>query len=376
VLGTRPGIVMLSPVVRELVRRELPFFVLHSDQHYSHNMDRQFFDDLMLPEPAHRLDGVAGQTLHGSQTAAMLAGCEQVFLAERPCLVLVGGDANTNVAAALAARKLQTQVGHVEAGERSMDWRMPEEHNRVIIDHISEYLFTTNAKATENLRRESVRGRIVETGNPIVDAVHENLAIAASRLGVLGELGVEAERYFVMTVHREENVDSPEALRGILEGVMLLCQGLAHPIVFAVHPRTQRRLNEFGLQQFADSIHGLSMVPALDYLSFISLLSHAALVITDSGGVQQEACLLRVPCLTVRDTTEWTETVAIGANALVGTSPDMILKGASEMMNAPRSWDNPFGDGAAAARIVNVAEEVLDPTTRDSGPRPEHEVRA
>jgi UDP-N-acetylglucosamine 2-epimerase (non-hydrolysing) len=377
VLGTRPGIVMLSPVIRELIRRQAPYFVLHTDQHYSRNMDRQFFEDLGLPEPQHRLSGVAGQTLHGSQTAAMLSGCEQVFIAERPCLVLVGGDANTNLAAALAARKLHTQVGHVEAGERSMDWRMPEEHNRVVIDHISEYLFTTNEKASENLRREAVRGRIIETGNPIVDAIRENLDLAARRTAIAAELDLEPEHYVLMTVHREENVDSRAGLESILRGIELVTTTLPHRVLFVVHPRTQRRLREFGLEALAASIDGLRMVPAVGYLAFLSLLSRAALVLTDSGGVQQEACLLQVPCVTMRETTEWIETVAIGANMLVGTTPETILKGATEMLQAPRQWENPFGNGTAAVRIVDTVQEVLDPDQRDSGPTMEPaEVRA
>jgi UDP-N-acetylglucosamine 2-epimerase (non-hydrolysing) len=367
-LRTRPGIVMLSPVIRELTERGLPFFVLHSDQHYSPNMDGELFEDLQLPIPQHRLRGVAEQTLHGSQTAAMLSGSEQVLIAERPCLVLVGGDANTNVAAALAARKLHTQIGHIEAGERSLDWRMPEEHNRVVIDHISEYLFTTGPTASANLRRESVRGRIIETGNPIVDAVHHNLALAAGRMAILDEIGVQPERYALMTVHREENADSPQALREILEGVMLFARASEQQIVFAAHPRTEQRLHEFGLLDLVASIEALTVVPALPYLSFLSLLSHAALVLTDSGGVQQEACLLRVPCVTLRESTEWVETIASGANMLAGTSPDAILKGAMEMLDVHRQWQNPFGDGASAARIVDVVERVLDPATRSAGP--------
>jgi UDP-N-acetylglucosamine 2-epimerase (non-hydrolysing) len=362
VVGTRPGIVMMAPVIRELARRGLPHFVLHTDQHYSRNMDAQFFEDLQLPEPDHRLEGVAGQTLHGAQTAAMLTGCEQVLLAERPSLVLVGGDANTNLAAALAARKLHIQLGHVEAGERSMDWRMPEEHNRVVIDHISEYLFTTNHKASERLRSEQVRGEIVETGNPIVDAARQNRDLATAGGAVLEDLRVAAGEYFLMTAHREENVDSQGALRGILEGAKLIAERLDRPTVFAIHPRTERRLSEFGLDHLVASTPGLIVVPALRYLSFLSLLSAAALVLTDSGGVQQEACLLQVPCVTLRETTEWSETLAIGANMLAGTDPNRIVAAAEHMLAVPTGWTHPFGDGFAASRIVDTVQAVLNQT--------------
>jgi UDP-N-acetylglucosamine 2-epimerase (non-hydrolysing) len=376
VLGTRPGTVMMAPVVRELERRNLPFFLLHSGQHYSYNMDRVFLEEFGLPEPVHRLDEVAGLGSHGEQTAAMLAGCDRVLREERPCLVLVGGDSNTNLAGALAARKLHIQVGHIEAGERSLDWRMPEEHNRVLIDHMAEYLFVTNSKGRENLERERVRGRIVETGNPIVDATEQHLAFAAAKSSVWERLGVDRERYAVMTLHREENVESEHALRGALEGMRLVCQAFDHRVVFPMHPRTEQQISGFELDGLLSSIDGLVAVPALGYMDFLALCANAALVFTDSGGVQQEACILRVPCVTLRETTEWTETVSQGANVLVGTRPDVILKGANQMIGTPRTWENPFGDAGAAERIADVVADVLDPATRWAGPQQPHEVMA
>lgn len=368
VIGTRSGIVMFSPIVRELQARGLPFFVVHTGQHYSYNMDQQLFEDLELPVPDYKFASVADAGLHGAQTAEMLRLCEDAFLEERPRVVLVGGDSNTNLAGGLAARKLHIQVGHVEAGERSYDWRMPEEHNRVLLDHISEYLFATNEKAVENLQADSVRGRVVITGNPIVDATMQNLAITAQRSEVLEELGLTAGEYFLMTVHREENVDSEEALRFILEGVRLVHQAYREPIVFAAHPRTLRRLDEFGLRPFVESIDGLIVIEAQGYLRFLCLAANAALILTDSGGVQQEACILRIPCVTLRNTTEWTETIERGANSLAGASPDAILDRVHVMRQADRLWDNPFGDGKASARIVDVVAEVLDPAQRWNGP--------
>lgn len=368
VIGTRPGIVMFSPIIREFGRRGLPFFVLHTGQHYSHNMDRQLFEDLELPDPDYRFDSVADARLHGAQTAEMLRLCEEVFMTERPRLVLVGGDANTNLAAGLAARKLHVQLGHVEAGERSYDWRMPEEHNRVLLDNISEYLFTTNEKGAANLRSGAVRGRIVVSGNPIVDATMENLAITAQRTTVIEELGLTHGAYFLMTVHREENVDSEEALREILEGIRLVRQAHEEPVVFAAHPRTLNRLEQFDLMPFVESIDGLRVIEAQGYLSFLSLAANASLILTDSGGVQQEACILRVPCVTLRATTEWTESVERGANLLAGTSPDAILQAVQAMRDVERVWDNPFGDGKAAAKIADVVEEALDPARRWDGP--------
>lgn len=359
VIGTRPGIVMLSPIIRELTRRAVPHFVLHTGQHYSHNMDRQLTDELELPAPAHRLRGVAEESMHGAQTAAMLRGCEEVFLAERPKLVLVGGDANTNLAGALAARKLHVGVGHVEAGERSHDWRMPEEHNRVIIDHISDLLFVTNDKGQENLKADNVRGRIIVTGNPIVDATRQNLEIARRTSALPGSLSLDRGRYLVLTLHREENVDDSQTLTSVLAGMRLLADELAYPIVFAAHPRTHKRLAEFGLREELRSIPELVTTEALGYLDFLSLLDGAALVLTDSGGVQQESCIVGVPAVTLRENTEWTETVTMGANVLAGTAPERILEAAAAMLGRRGDSPSPFGDGRAAERIVDAAEAVL-----------------
>jgi len=359
VLGTRPGIVMLSPIIRELERRNLEYFVVHTGQHYSPNMDRQFFEDLKLPDPHYKFEHVQHCQYHGEQTAEMLKGCEQVFLKEKPKIVLVGGDANTNLAGALAARKLHIRVGHIEAGERSYDWRMPEEHNRVLIDHISDFLFTTNEKGRQNLEKDGVLGQIFITGNPIVDAAYQNLEIAEETSCILENLGLGTHNYFVLTLHREENVDIRERLEGVLKGLQAVGSQFQIPIIFPTHPRTFRRLQEFNLLEKAETIKYLRIHKAIGYLDFLKLLAHAQLVFTDSGGVQQESCILHVPCVTLRDNTEWTETLEIGANTLAGTDPEQIVAGAEGMLQASRTWHNPFGDGQAAKRIVDVIEKEL-----------------
>jgi UDP-N-acetylglucosamine 2-epimerase (non-hydrolysing) len=359
IIGTRPGIVMLSAIIRELRRRRVPHFVLHTSQHYSHHMDRKLADDLELPEPERRLPDIRDETLHGAQTAAMLRGCEQVLLEERPRLVLVGGDANTNLAAALAARKLHIEVGHVEAGERSFDWRMPEEHNRVIVDHISDYLYATNEKARRQLVEDNVRGEILITGNPIVDATHHNVAIARRTSRYPSCLGLRRGDYLLLTCHREENVDDAAVLRDVVEAARMLIDRLQRPLVFVLHPRTESRLEQFGLASAARGVRGLVMSHALGYLDFLSLLDNAALAVTDSGGVQQESCLLGVPAVTLRETTEWTETVTLGANRLAGTRPDAVAEAAEAMLSAEATWLSPFGDGRSAQRIVDSAEAAL-----------------
>lgn len=357
VVGTRPGIVMFSPIIRELERRRSKFFTIHTGQHYSYNMDRQFFEDLNLREPDYKLDGVQSCQYHGEQTAEMLRGCEAVLLKEKPRMVLVGGDANTNLAGALAARKLQIQVGHVEAGERSWDWQMPEEHNRVIIDHISDCLFTTNEKGRGNLLRENIKGKIFITGNPIVDAARQNLEIARARSTILDEYGLHPGGYFLVTLHREENVDSAKKLRSALVGIERVTRTCGHRTVFTVHPRTRARISDFGLDDIARQ---LDVREAVGYLDFLKLASSARIILTDSGGVQQEACILRVPCVTLRENTEWTETLDVGANTLAGTDPERIVEGVESMLEASRDWGDPFGDGRSAERIVDAVENQVD----------------
>ena len=359
VVGTRPGIVMFAPIIHALKGKGAAHFVIHTGQHYSPNMDLQFFEDLELPVPDYRLDGVAEKPTHGGQTAAMLEGIERILMQRKPQIVLVGGDANTNLAGALAARKLGIRVGHVEAGERSYDWRMPEEHNRRIIDHISDYLFTTSPKSRKHLDKEAVQGQIVETGNPIVDASRQHLEIAVRRFGDSVGRRLPPKSYAIMTTHREENVDYPERLRGMLSGAEKVAKELGMRIVFLAHPRTRKRLQEFGLAEWARGLAGMELRDGAGYLEFLALLAGARLAMTDSGGVQQEACIHRIPCITMRDNTEWVETVEIGANRLVGTDPEKIVAGAVEALQARVNWQIPFGDGHAAEHIVNfVLQEV------------------
>jgi len=359
VLGTRPGIVMMAPIIHEMRRRNVPHFVIHTGQHYSANMDAQFFTDLELPAPEYRLNGVAERRTHGGQTAAMLEGVEAVLLERRPCFLLVGGDANTNLAAALAARKLHIGVGHVEAGERSYDWRMPEEHNRRIIDHIADHLFATGEPSVRNLKAEGIRGEVHLVGNPIVDASLQFGKLARGRSMALRRFGLEPRRYALLTTHREENVDVLENLRGELQGVSAAAQAVGLPVLFLAHPRTQKRLCEFGLAQWAQALPSVRVEEAVGYLDFMALLVDSALMFTDSGGVQQEACIHHVPCVTLRENTEWTQTLENGANRLAGCDPERIVAAAREALGSRTDWPVPFGDGTTARQIVDVAESVI-----------------
>lgn len=358
VLGTRPGIIMLAPLVHELQKAKVPHFVIHTGQHYSPCMDSELFEDLELPPPLYHLKNVSERPTHAGQTAVMLEGVEAALLERKPSLVLVGGDANTNLAAALAARKLHISVGHIEAGERSFDWSMPEEHNRRIIDHISDHLFCTNEKGVENLKRESVCGKPHITGNTIVDSSLRHASLASRKSDALQRFGLQQEQYAIFTSHREENVDNTEKLRGILEGVSAASVEHNLPVVFLAHPRTVKRLGQFGLSEWADNLPGVKTLPALRYLDFMNLLCNSRMVFTDSGGVQQEAYVHKRPCVTLRENTEWTETMQFGGNRLAGSDPEIIRKAARQALTLGEvQWPEIFGDGNASARIVNIIKK-------------------
>jgi len=359
IIGTRPGIIMLSPLIKELGSRDIDFFTIHTGQHYSPNMDSTFFEDLELPQPDYRIQGVSEKRTHGGQTAAMLVGIENILMERRPCIVLVGGDANTNLSGALAARKLRMNLGHIEAGERSYDRTMPEEHNRVIIDHISDYLFVTGDTAVNNLKKEGIIHGVYKTGNPIVDASLQNFELAQSKSSIIRDQSLQPGRFAVMTMHREENVDSRQRLHEALEGVSNAAQKHGFPVIFSAHPRTLKRLKEFGLLDWAEQLPGIRTVEAVGYLDFLSLLGNSMLVFTDSGGVQQEACIHRIPCITLRENTEWTETLQINANRLSGCNAGRIADATAEALNSDRNWDAPFGDGRAAEYIADIVVEEV-----------------
>jgi len=348
ILGTRPEIIKMSSIIRECEKGDLNYFILHTGQHYSYNMDKVFFKQLELPEAKYNLD--VGSGSHAEETGKMLMGIEKILLKEKPDTVLVEGDTNTVLAGALAASKLHIKVGHVEAGLRSYDRRMPEEINRILTDHVSDYLFAPTQKAKEILLREGIsEDKIFVTGNTIVDAVYQNLKIANKKLNVLEKLGLEAKNYFLVTLHRPENVDDKERFSRILKSLDRLGDEFSLPVIYPIHPRSQRRMTEFNIK--ADYV---KLMPPFDFLSFLQLEGNAKLVLTDSGGVQEETCILGVPCVTLRDSTERPETLEVGSNTLSGGNLDEILQSVKLMVNKGNSWINPFGEGKAGKRIVEI----------------------
>jgi len=352
VLGTRPEIIKLSPLIRECERLGLDYSILHTGQHYSYNMDRVFFEDLELPDARYNLD--VGSGSHGLQTGKMLVGIEKVLEKEMPDVVLVQGDTNSTLAGALAATKLGIKVGHVEAGLRSYDRRMPEEINRTLTDHCSDYLFAPTEKSKRILLSEGVsKEKIFVTGNTVVDAVFQNLEIANRKRNVMKDLELKAKDYFLVTAHRQENVDNKARFAWILRGLKKVAEEFGLPMVYPIHPRSRKQMNEFGLQPGE-----VRLIDPVDFLSFLQLENNAKLVLTDSGGVQEETCVLGVPCVTLRDNTERPETVEVGSNLLAGADPDRIFKCAKTMVLRENSWENPFGDGNAGRKTVETLRGI------------------
>jgi UDP-N-acetylglucosamine 2-epimerase (non-hydrolysing) len=348
IAGARPNFVKIKPVVDALELRSVDVVLVHTGQHYDQSMSRIFFDELGIRAPDHHLD--VGSGTHARQTAAVMIGLEPILARVRPDVLVVVGDVNSTMAAALVGAKATVAVAHVEAGLRSGDWSMPEEVNRVVTDCVSQYLFAPSADAVDNLRREGCDdARIHLVGNVMIDTLLANLDRARAR-PVLADLGLEAGQYGVVTLHRPSNVDKSSRLKtlvGALGEIAAVC-----PLVLPVHPRTDRVLTDLEIPP------GLRLIPALGYLDFVALEAGARLVLTDSGGVQEETTVLGIPCLTLRDSTERPLTVTEGTNTVVGHEPLRIVAEARRALGhdveprRPALWDGRAAERIAAALVV------------------------
>ncbi len=354
IVGARPQIIKVAPVIWKLREKGgISYFILHTGQHYDFKMSKVFFGELNIPEPHVNL-GV-GSGSHGEQTGDMLMGIEQELIKVKPDLTIVPGDTNSTLAGALASVKLKIPVAHLEAGLRSFDFYMPEEINRRLTDACSELLFAPTQTAVLNLLREGVsKERIHRTGDTMYDVLVHSLKVIKRKEFPYEEFHLAAnEKYCVLTLHRAENVDSREKLASILSAI----PRIKAKIIFPVHPRTRKNLVLFKLMDFVEKTDNLVLIEPVGYLDFISLILRSELVLTDSGGVQKEAFLIRKPCITLRDKTEWIETVRLGGNILVGVDTEKIVAEANKTLSYGREvrWDkNPFGDGKAAERIYNI----------------------
>lgn len=339
VVGARPQFIKAAPVSRAL-RKSNEEVLVHTGQHYDDNMSDVFFRELDIPEPDINLGVGSGR--HGAQTGAMMAGLENVFADVKPAWVLVYGDTNSTLAGALVATKMHVPLAHVEAGLRSYDRRMPEEVNRVLTDHVSDLLLCPTDDAARNLAREGVERGVHVVGDVMYDAFLYNVDAARERSDVVRRLGLQSGSFALATVHRAENTDEPERLAAIMRGI----DGGGLDVVLPLHPRTRSRLRE-------DAGRRIRFVDPVGYLDMIALEDAAQIIVTDSGGVQKEAYFLGKPCITLRENTEWADTVAAGWNVLVGSDAERI---AAAMRDFRPSGERPnlFGDGHAADRIAEL----------------------
>jgi UDP-N-acetylglucosamine 2-epimerase (non-hydrolysing) len=353
VVGARPNYMKIAPLCRAM--KDDTFFapiLVHTGQHYGQEMSDVFFKQLGLPQPDHFLN--VGSGSHAKQTAEVMVKFEDVLLKEKPGLVIVVGDVNSTLAGSLVAVKMGIPVAHIESGLRSHDRHMPEEHNRVVTDHITDLLFTTCQEADENLQKEGIAAEKIHfVGNIMIDSLR--LLMDDIRASTVREpLEIHRKKYALLTLHRPSNVDDRESLARMLEMVDLVQRDIK--LIFSAHPRTLKMLETFGLRQRLTNLKNLVVIDPIGYVDFVNLMMHAELVLTDSGGIQEETTVLQVPCLTLRENTERPITITEGTNILVGTKTEnvlaavrKILAGDKKQGRVPHYWD-----GQTAGRVVDV----------------------
>jgi UDP-N-acetylglucosamine 2-epimerase (non-hydrolysing) len=357
VVGARPNFMKAAPLVHELKKSPDLFepLLIHTGQHYDHNLSQLFFENLEMPQPDINL-GV-GSGSHAAQTGNIMIGLERIFSEFLPDIVVVFGDVNSTMAGAIVAKKLHMKVAHVEAGLRSFDMDMPEEINRIVTDRLSEYLFVSEKSGLVNLKNEGLPDRsIFFVGNIMIDSLMQNLK-KAKKSNILDKLSLEPQSYIAMTMHRPTNVDEEESLANLLKVVVEISQRLL--VVFPCHPRTRERIEQFNLRSDADS-KNLKIIEPIGYLDFLKLQMESKLVLTDSGGIQEETTYLQIPCVTIRKNTERPVTVEVGTNTVAGTDPKNIFNITYEILNGtakkgkiPELWD-----GKTAVRIVDILKDL------------------
>jgi len=356
VVGARPNFMKIAPLMAEYGQREnIHAILVHTGQHYDDKMSDLFFNELEIPKPHVNLE--VGSGSHAVQTAEIMQRFEPVLAGYRPDVVVVVGDVNSTIACGLVAVKLGIKLAHVEAGLRSGDRTMPEEINRVLTDSISDFLFCTEQSGVENLRLEGISDKkVFFVGNVMIDTLLKNKT-KAENSGVLNQLNLNGNDFAVLTLHRPSNVDDPNILGGILDALEVIAKDM--PVVFPVHPRTRRMFSSGSIGERIKKLTNLQATEPLGYLDFLKLMSHAKIVLTDSGGMQEETTILKVPCLTLRENTERPVTAEIGSNRIVGTNPARIIEAYRHAVNG--GWREPgippLWDGGAARRIVDVLSE-------------------
>jgi UDP-GlcNAc3NAcA epimerase len=349
IIGARPQFIKAGPLSKEL-RKYYNEVLVHTGQHYDYGMSDIFFEELGLPEPDYNL-GVGGGT-HGKMTGEMLVAIEEVLLKEKPDMVLIYGDTNSTLAGSLAAVKLHIPVAHVEAGLRSYNRKMPEEINRILSDQISKWLFVPSKVAQDNLKKEGIHDGIYIVGDIMYDAVLTNSKKASENSKIREQLKIEKNGYYLSTIHRAENTDIKERLAIMLE----IFSSVPKKVVLPLHPRTKNKIKDYGYV-FPDNV---IVVEPLGYLDMLELMQHSVAILTDSGGIQKEAYYLNVPCITLRDESEWVETAEVGWNFIVGADKNKFNQAFQELDNV-RTKSHPFlyGDGRTAEKIVEILKKTI-----------------
>lgn len=347
IVGARPQFIKLAPLSKELRSSGFNEIIVHTGQHYDENMSDLFFEELEIPKPNYNL-GI-GSGSHGEQTGRMLIALEEVILKESPDLIIVYGDTNSTLAGALCASKLHIKLAHVEAGLRSFNKKMPEEINRIVADHLSDILFVPTQTALENLKREGIIDGVYLVGDLMFDALMHFSKISQTKSKILEALNLTPKSYYLATIHRAENTDNYDRLKNILESLA----ELDSLVVFPIHPRTLNRIRAYNLEHLLEK---LLVIDPVGYLDMIQLEKNAQIILTDSGGVQKEAFWLRVPCITLRDETEWIETIKYNWNRLVGVDRDKILEA---LQNIKDGDYIDFSNEYSASKICKVLEDVV-----------------
>ncbi len=358
IVGARPQFIKAAMVSRAILRHnslvnnkdKIKEVIVHTGQHYDDNMSKVFFKELEIPQPKYNL-GV-GSSTHGKQTGRMLEKIEEALLKERPDYMLVYGDTNSTLAGALAASKLHIPVAHIEAGLRSFNMRMPEEVNRVMTDHVSTLLFCPTKTAVNNLKKEGIAKGVFNVGDVMYDSVLYNIMKAEKKSSILKELNIHTKTYLLSTLHRQENTDNPKRLISILSTL----SSLDYPVIIPIHPRTRKVIEECNFS--FKKLNNLKIVPPVSYLDMLVLEKNAKLILTDSGGVQKEAYFLRVPCITLRDETEWIETVESGWNTITGVNPEKIRDAIyADHPGSIQKCSGLYGDSNASEQIIEILQK-------------------
>lgn len=351
IFGTRPEIIKMAPLIHEAQKRAFDFFIIHTGQHYSDAMDKVFWENLNLPDPKYNL-GVGSGT-HAEQVGKMMIGIEKVLMEEKPDYVCVYADLNSSIAGALAAAKLGIPIIQLEAGLRSFDRSMPEEINRLVVDRLALYLFAPTTLQKEHLKKDGITENVFIVGNLIADVVASNRPKALERSTILQKLGLEENKYFLTTMHRPGAVDSPLNFGKLLTGLQMVADHFKLPVIYPIHPRSRKNLDLFKLNVGPN----IRLIDPLDYFDFLALASRAKLILSDSGGIQEEAAILQVPLVALRENTERQETLILGSNVLAGFEPEQIFAKAKEMALRPRDWQHPYGKHVAA-KMCDILEKI------------------